>query len=381
MTNRRRLLPFFVPLLLAGLACAGGDAQSAADSTSDDDALCACVDLGPDFLPDLALADDASPIPEVLDVAEIAAETSDSAPAETFACGPNACCPNCTGRECGSDGCAGLCGTCDNPAKPLCGPAGTCVEGAPLPTSWPAVGVVATLETPSDALIASTCADHDGDGKGDSALKTLAPTVNPELAKALADGSLTVLMQFQGVTGFTTSGPFGLAFLWGRPAAPADGFLVDPAAYSPYADKDGAALPWVSLPAATLASGALSAGLSTLSFNLPDAALGITLHVLLEDVRVSATTVTGGPDGVTATGGVATAVLRKGVVDAWSAQIKALCELPDPPPAAYCNYRQLFASPSLYDLDLDGDGKKDAASLCFLFTLTPAAVVGLVPAQ
>jgi hypothetical protein len=33
----------------------------------------------------------------------------------------------------------------------------------------------------------------------------------------------------------------------------------------------------------------------------------------------------------------------------------------------------------LFDLDLDKDGKKDAASICFKFTLKAGTIVGLKP--
>ena len=51
----------------------------------------------------------------------------------TCFCGESACTPNCSGRECGTDGCGGSCGTCTGVEE--CGANGICAP-AGIPPAW-----------------------------------------------------------------------------------------------------------------------------------------------------------------------------------------------------------------------------------------------------
>ncbi len=107
------------------------NAPTCGDGTSLADGQCVAADAGtadsaapdaaePDSGPDLDVsAADLDAQADAPDVAEVE---------DTVA--PDACQPNCINRTCGDDGCGGSCGSCGDPAKPICDPLlGQCKAG------------------------------------------------------------------------------------------------------------------------------------------------------------------------------------------------------------------------------------------------------------
>ena len=284
----------------------------------------------------------------------------------------SACVPDCTGKACGADGCGGDCGGC--PDGQACGPAATCVTPTcSLPQAWGPVARVATMVVPKDAaVIAAKCPDRTGDGAGDDALAAFADVLNPLLKQELDKGWYGAVAEFVGVTDFLGAPPFPLNVLaagtdvyagtdrWVRPAS------YDPATCAPRIRFDGA----------TLAAGVLAAGPA--SFQGTVAFPGLAVPAAVQDVVVSGR-VTVVPAGLAVTDGVLAGVVTRASILAMVPALQAACGvLPAP---AWCpQLAALTLVPAAFDLDLDGDGIKDAASLCVQFTMAPVAILGLSPA-
>jgi len=285
-----------------------------------------------------------------------------------------ACTPDCTGKECGDDGCGGSCGTCTDPAKPQCSKDGLCIAKCAMPQTWGAAGVITSLETPGDAaLVAQICPDYSGDGKGDNGLKQVAGMANPEIQKAIAGGDMGILFEFEGVTDFTNTAAFDLNGLVGKPVSQGStDFEVDPAAYDPDTCE-----PLISFADASIQSGTFQAGPSVFILDL--AALGVKevpLVLKIGDAQLSGDIVSGDPNGVTVQNGILAGVLTKELIDEALAIAEEQCNVPSPP--SFCSYLGVVKQflPMMFDLDLNGDGKKDAMSVCFQFELGPAKVTG-----
>ena len=288
---------------------------------------------------------------------------------QTGQCGP--CQPNCEGKECGDDGCGGECGTCPSD-KPVCTKEGKCVEQCTLPDTWGPAGVFTKLETPADkAYVEANCIDFSGDGKGDSALRSYASMLNPEIQKALQGGNVGVLFEFLGLTNdFVGPAQFDLNGLAGEPDPNTQGgYLVDAKSYNPDTCE-----PIITFPA-TLTQGSFQAGPS--EFILDLAALGVKevpLTVTIGNTTIKGDIVSGGPDGVTVQNGILAGVLTKELLDQALAIAEQQCQQN---PQDWCSYistaKQLL--PMLYDLDLDPNiPGKDALSVCLSFELGPAKI-------
>ena len=290
----------------------------------------------------------------------------------------DACAPDCEGKGCGPDGCGGVCGTCTNTDKPVCNPAtGACgPQVCTFPTTWGPVGVVATLQIPGDAPGSAACPDLSGDGVGDNGLMELAPTWNPQLATAIPS-IVAILFEFVGVDDPTTDNPaFKLVVLMGKPTAPgATTYQVDPASYD-LATPSGECRPLIFFDGAKIAKKSLTAGPSLLSLTIPVQELGGNVSATIQHTRLSATLVDG---SLTASDGLLSGILTKDQVDAFLLKLEVVCQAPDPPDLC----KQLESPKPFpmitFDPDLDKDGKKDAASLCFRFTLAGGTIVGMKP--
>jgi len=227
------------------------------------------------IVPDGVVGEEVTVVPDVTDTAEV-----------------EVCTPTCGTKVCGDDGCQGLCGTCDDPTKPVCSTdtatIGTCIPSTcTFPTTWGKIGVVATLQTPGDAAGVALCPDFSGDDKGDNGLKALASTINPELTKAIPS-SIGIIFEFVGVpdaTVDTTS--FKLVALIGKPtAAGATTYTIDPASFD-LATPSGECKPLIFFDGAQISAKNLKAGPSLFSLTLPIKELGGNLTVTLEDTQVA----------------------------------------------------------------------------------------------
>ncbi|MBM4394431.1 MAG: hypothetical protein FJ087_01925 [Deltaproteobacteria bacterium] len=295
---------------------------------------------------------------------------------------PEVCNPKCDGKICGPDGCGGECGKCDKDAeKTLCNHAQTeCIKPCD-PTAehkaWEKTGGLATLETPGDlAVVQAKCPDFSGDGKGDNGLKGLASTVNGELKKMVEGGDFNILMEFKGVTNFADTADFTLVGLLGEPDPSDTGTPKTKWQLMLESYDLETCQPVIQFPKAKITAGALTAGPNTFSLSIAIAELGGALTFTLEQGQVKMNVT---DDAVTATDGILAGVLTKEQVDLTLALAEAQCDV-EPPPE-FCNYLSMAKSflPMLFDLDLNGDTKKDAASLCLAFTLRGATVTGFIP--
>ena len=287
----------------------------------------------------------------------------------------DACPPTCAGKQCGDDGCGGLCGTCDDPTKPICSLDQTaCIaQSGTFPTTWSDIGVVATLATPGDVTGVAKCFDYSGDGKGDNGPRALATTINPEIAKA-ALGELGIL-EFQGVTDFANTPAFTLALLLAKAVPGGEGaYQIDPASFDLTA-LSGEYPPLYAFQGATIVSGALLAEASEIDVPYQVKSLGLWMTFPLRDVRLTATIPTGGLAG---TSGVLGFYVTKADIDKNLASLEAACAASTAyPPECHAPIGEKPILPLLIDMDLDGDGKKDAMSVCFEFTLVAGTIAGI----
>lgn len=110
--------PDAMPDADAGLPDAEADAVPDADADAPVDVIADAdaVDVTADADADGTAGDADLPGLETDDGADVAAD------ADAVDAGPDTpvCQPVCVGKECGDDGCGGVCGTCDDPANPVC---------------------------------------------------------------------------------------------------------------------------------------------------------------------------------------------------------------------------------------------------------------------
>jgi len=296
-------------------------------------------------------------------------------PLATCVDGTCECTPDCTDKECGPDGCGGECDPgCDEGVECY---QGVCPEDCEIPDAWDPSGYVTTLQSPADGDdVGTLCPDFSGDGVGDNGLKALASMINPELQKAMDEGTFGILFEFNGVQDFADCPGFTLVGLTGEPATErGDDFLIMPESYDPFCD------PLISFEDSTLTGGELAAGPSVFTLDL--AALGVDevpLVLTIGDTQLSGT-VTKDESGVTLVNGVLAGVLTKELIDEALAVAEEACDVPEP--ESFCSYLTVAKQflPMLFDLDLDEDGEKDAASVCFQYKLGAAKITGYIPVE
>jgi len=290
---------------------------------------------------------------------------------ETCEAGVCACEPECTGRECGDDGCGGFCGGGDGtcPAGEACTDAGVC-EACQLPTTWDAVGHVATTVTPKDEVeYQAICPDFDGDGNGDNAAALIADQANPVFQEELEKGYYGAVGEFVGVADFVDTASFVLNILEAGTATPGGTEL----SVNHWSYDEATCLPRARFLNASITNGILTAGPQDMETSVTYQ--GMSGSVKLLDVSVTGH-VTATAAGVTLTDGVLAGVFTKANFDELAATATQYCAETDPQPDWCSKLGLLELAPALFDLDLDGDTVKDAASLCVKFTLEPATVVG-----
>lgn len=324
------------------------------------------------------------------------------------------CKPDCTGKQCGNDGCGGICspgctgnkvcsgGQCVcGPNDHLacsggdlhwfdsCGSVGAlikacqygCSDGAcsapgvctSLPSTWAVVSRVTTLQTPGDTTVQTRCPDYSGDGKGDNGLKGLAGTLNPEIKKALDGGTCVAIFEYKGVSNFTNTPAFTLGGMTGQTyTTGGSSYLIDPVSYDQSCQN-------VDRFSASIVQGKLTGSTGALMVQLfsflGGGGTGIDFPMNLENVLLTAD-VTGSEGSMT--NGVLAGVWQKAEADAQMAHLDAECQKSNPP--SICSYVSVMKSflPMLFDLDLDKDGVKDAATVCMMFTTGPATISGYI---
>lgn len=303
------------------------------------------------------------------------------------------CVPDCTDKDCGSDGCGGFCGSVDG----MCADADEfcldnhCMafcEDAMYPSSWSPAGVLADYYVPgttatTDYAAMDQCFDYNGDMSPDNALASLAVLINGALTenKDLIPG---ILMEFVSVTDFANTTSFRLNALIGTPmetsrAAP-EYWVYD----GSYATDGLTCDPAVSFPQAKIEGGLLTAGPNSFSMAIPIS--GVPLSVTLRNERITAT-VTSGADGVTMEQGVLGGVLSRDEIEVALARVNAYCDSLEPEAPDWCTYMSSVEAllPDLYDLDLNDDcppnatvseakACMDALSLCVYFKLDPIVI-------
>jgi hypothetical protein len=245
-----------------------------------------------------------------------------------------------------------------------------------FPTTWGKAGVVTTLATPglTEAEFLKThCVDYSGNGSGDNGLKALASTINPEIAKAAGPGELGIV-EFRGATDLADMPSFTLVVLLGRLSEDGSGsYLIDPASFD-LATPSGECRPLYAFDGAKIVSGKVSAGPGEFTLPFPAAWLGWEFSLPVQQAQVSATLTDG---QVEAASGVLGFYVTKEAIDSALVILEQVClTSPDPPPVC-TPIGQVSLLSKLLDLDLNKDGKKDAASVCFRFTLTSGTIAGM----
>jgi hypothetical protein len=234
--------------------------------------------------------------------------------------------------------------------------------------------VYSRLETPADkTYVEANCPDFSGDGKGDSAIRSYASMLNPEIQKAIQGGSVSVLFEFAGLADdFNGPAEFELNRLVGKPDPNTQGgYLLDKKSYDPLT-----CTPLITLHA-LLRDWFFQAGPSRSALRLRlSEAEEATLMIPMYNTWIKGNIVSGGPNGVIVQNGILAGILRKQDLDQALATAEQVCQQN---PQDWCSYistaKQLL--PMLYDLDLDPNiPGKDAMSICFLFELGPAVITG-----
>lgn len=280
---------------------------------------------------------------------------------------PDVCVPDCGDRICGPspNGC-GTCGEC---------PVGTCTEAGTCdcenPSTWGPVAMVVTGEFPDAEHSAIECPDFSGDDVGDNALAAFVSELNPILQETIDKRFYGAVAEFLGVSDWTNQANFTInVFAAGTENPESTELYANPLWYNP-----AICTPWVHAEDATLVEGVLTVpphdyfGSATWR--------GMSLQGTVKMARMTGT-VASTEDGVTLTGGVLAGIVTKADVDAAILVLEARCndEEAEDRPALCDNLGLLDLVDGIYDLDLDQDTEKDAASVCVKFTLGPATILG-----
>ncbi len=220
----------------------------------------------------------------------------------------------------------------------------------------------------------ATCApDGSCSGGIDNALGALAGVVNAQLDKAVASGSVTLLVEYKDFK----QGPISLALYQGK--LDASNATCDVQTQSCAYDVSPSMMdlkkctPLVSMPG-TLAGNALVAGGpgTNFPFNIPIQA-GVNLAVTIYGARLVGTVELSAGKVTTITGILGGAVPKDQLMSAIDA-------LPDAGlPVPKDTLKAILDSAVTNDIDTNGDGVKDAASIGLKLKGIPATILGLTP--
>lgn len=315
-------------------------------------------------------------------------------------CEANLCQPciaDCGGKQCGPDGCAGSCGNCDTGQ---CHPdTGNCVDCFPPgqePTFSDVAHKVNHLEI-ADGGLPGYALDVDQDpetcapagncqGGLDNALGGLLGQVgqfvdvNAELAKALDEGAVTLLME--SVNPSLDGEQFTINMYLGQAVADKEtcdwqsqtcDYFVSRASF----DLD-TCTPIIFFDNATITDGHLSAGGPDAVFSVAiplDAGLVLTANAYL--ARIEATAVVDGANIIGLQDGiVGGAVNKQELIDTCLAlPADTFYDMPVSK-EMICNLLDMFITT---DIDSDDDGLLDSASVGIAFSAITATILGLTP--
>jgi formylglycine-generating enzyme required for sulfatase activity len=300
----------------------------------------------------------------------------------------------CAGRECGSDGCGGNCGSCDEGI--LCHPQGHCVTGcdpAGIQFSGDVIQKINYMDIglggfPGEALDIDgnpdTCAPEgdcaDGINNQLSGLRMQVSSffdVTEEYHKAIASGDLVRLFEAYGWN--TVGTEFTLKLYHGAPENDTCDVVNSICRY--YVDPESMdALTCESIVVfdnARVVGSALTAGGPGYEMvfrvdRLFDAILPSPAILLGTHVRLAAT-VNGTGTDMTWTGGLIGAAIRKDAIMTAVDNLPPDLDLPVSP----AMLKNLFNTFIVPDIDSDNDGELDSASIGLRFTTIVAEIVGV----
>ncbi len=301
------------------------------------------------------------------------------------------CMPNCAGKMCGADGCGSQCGACPV-ATPVCAWDLKCYASCdPSKVGFSdKVQKIVVLATGKDGT-AGEALDVDGNPKTcapfgkckdglDNQMATMFEAlaqftdINVQISKSVEDGSL--LMLFESV-GYNEQGmTFDTNVYFGEPAVPKAScnfqsavcnYLVAPESFDLAACK-----PLIYFDNTKVKNGSLSAGGKKykIIIVLPIVPSSpFTMELL--NARMVATVGTGAGGQMSLSGVLAGAISKKALL----AQVDTL---PDVGLPVSKDTIKMFIDAMLSpDIDSDGDGKKDAASIGFKLSTNAGKITGL----
>lgn len=271
---------------------------------------------------------------------------------------------------------------CDLAAKPPVCKAQTCK----LPGEWgPEIQKASKLAIPAGTI---GC-DLDGDGKPNNAvgagLSALLKTANDALAKGVKDGSITIMMETKAIK--TDGSEFGFNMLLGdldASNATCDGttasckYTVSPNSYDVSASAELCPA-FINFPNAKIKDGKMSAGGKDQVFTLNLPLQGIVLSLSISQATAEAT-VTADPTWSASKDGLICGVITKDALG------KAIDALPEESIASLGlgtkdQVKAMIGGFLKTDMDVDGDGTKDAYSVAIQWESVKAAITGLTPAK
>ncbi|RVU48163.1 hypothetical protein EA187_01620 [Lujinxingia sediminis] len=253
---------------------------------------------------------------------------------------------------------------------------------------------------------ADCCFDLDGDGFEDNSLSLAGSLANGSLADGIADGSLSLILEHDGLTALEVGQEFNVNFLLGAEST-ADGEIIDPASF------DSGVAPQAVLPNATIVDdggvSVVEAGPGTVVIVLE--LFGLELSLAVRNAVISADVVAEESSletGVTLENGrLGGLVLFQELVDTIN-NVTATCECLGNPEklinmeaeSACIEYTEAelagcvddesicgdiaencsavtSLAPALVVHDVDGDGEKDAISVGMTFEAEPAVIAGV----
>lgn len=269
---------------------------------------------------------------------------------------------------------------CDLMAKPPVCKAQTCK----LPSEWgPEIQKASKLAIPAGTV---GC-DLDGDGKPNNAvgagLAALLKTANDALAKGVKDGSITILMETKKTA--TDGTDFAVNMLLGDldPSnKDCDGttasckYTVSPNSYD--VSKNAEICPaFIAFPNAKIKEGKMTAGGKEQVFTLNLPLQGIILSLSISQATVEAT-VTTDPTWSASKDGLICGVITKDALG------KAIDAIPEESIASLGlgnkdQVKALIGGFLKTDMDVDGDGTKDAYSVAIQWESVKGAITGMTP--